>query len=69
MSWRDELTQVLQDIRAIVLYPDLAPNKITANEALSSSFGRLAPIAIVVVTFVIGLRFFRSQEPWFAERA
>lgn len=62
------LTQVLQDIRAIILYPDLYPNKITAAGAFGSSAARLLPVSIAIGTFVIGLRFFRREEPWFAER-
>jgi ABC-2 type transport system permease protein len=60
-------TQVLQDIRAIVLYPDVAGNKITADEAFET-FGRLIPIGIAVAILVIGLLLFKREEPWFAER-
>lgn len=60
-------TQVLQDIRALVLYPDLPGNKITAAEAFGS-FGRLIPIGIAIATLVVGLALFRREEPWFAER-
>ena len=42
------LTQVLQDMRAIVLYPDLAENKITAAGVLDGSGGRLLPISIAI---------------------
>ena len=59
---------MLQDIRAIVLYQDLAPNTITAAEAFDSSAGRLIPIAIALAIFVLGLCVFRREEPWFAER-
>ncbi len=60
-------TQVLQDIRAIVLYPDLATNRITATDAFGT-FGRLIPISIAVATLVVGYLYFRRQQPWFAER-
>jgi ABC-2 type transport system permease protein len=60
-------TQVLQDIRALVLYPDLPGNKITATEAFGAG-GRLIPIGIAVLTLVLGLRLFKRDEPWFAER-
>jgi ABC-2 type transport system permease protein len=63
------VTQVLQDMRAIILYPDLHPNRITVNDAFHSSFGRLLPIAIALGIFLTGFLFFRHQEPWFAERA
>jgi ABC-2 type transport system permease protein len=60
-------TQILQQIRAIVLYPDLATTKITATQALGT-WGGLAPIAIVIALTVFGFAFFRRQAPWFAER-
>jgi len=60
-------TQVLQDIRALVLYPDLPANTITASEAFET-FGRLVPITIAGATFLVGLWLFRRDEPWFAER-
>jgi len=61
-------TQVLQDIRSIVLYPDLEPNKITAATAFGTSAARLLPIAIALGVFAGGLYFFRREEPWLAER-
>ncbi len=60
-------TQVLQDIRALVLYPDLPANKITAADAFGTG-GRLIPIGIAVATLAVGLLLFRRDEPWFAER-
>ena len=60
-------TQVLQDIRALVLYPDLPGNTITAADAFET-FGRLIPIGIAAATLVIGLLLFKREEPWFAER-
>ena len=60
-------TQVLQDIRALVLYPDLPANTITAADAFAT-FGRLIPIGIALATLAIGLLLFRREEPWFAER-
>ena len=44
-------TQVLQDIRALVLYPDIPGNTITAAEAFET-FGRLIPIGIAAATLV-----------------
>jgi ABC-2 type transport system permease protein len=61
-------TQVLQDIRAVILYPDLAPNRITINTAFGSPFARLLPIGIVLGILLIGFFYFRREEPWFAER-
>jgi ABC-2 type transport system permease protein len=60
-------TQVLQDIRALMLFPDLPGNKITATEAFGTG-GRLIPIAIAFATLVLGLLLFKRDEPWFAER-
>lgn len=61
-------TQVLQDIRSLLFYPDQPDNRITAASAFGS-FGRLLPIGIAVGTLVVGYLFFRREEPWFAERA
>jgi len=61
-------TQVLQDIRALLFYPDLADNRITAASAFGG-LGRTVPVAIAIGIFVVGYLFFRRQEPWFAERA
>jgi ABC-2 type transport system permease protein len=66
LAFLNPFTQILQQIRAIVIYPDLASNKITAQEALG--WGAVAPYAIVGVLLIIGWLFFRRQEPWFAER-
>jgi ABC-2 type transport system permease protein len=68
IAFLNPLTQILQDFRAIVLYQDLAPNLITANEAFHSSAGRLIPIGITLGIFALGLSMFKKQEPWFAER-
>ena len=59
-------TQILQDVRSIVLYDELPANRITAADALR--MGRLLPIAIAIGIFVFGLVLFRREEPWFAER-
>jgi ABC-2 type transport system permease protein len=68
LAFVNPLTQVLQDIRASVLYPDLAPNKITAAAAFGSPIGRLIPISVAVGTLLVGLVIFRREEPWIAER-
>jgi ABC-2 type transport system permease protein len=67
LAFVNPFTQILQEIRAIVLYPDLANNKITARQALGA-WGSLTPIAIVIVLAGLGVLFFRREEPWFAER-
>jgi ABC-2 type transport system permease protein len=61
-------TQVLQDIRSIVLYPDLRSNRLTIDQAFGSPYARLIPIGIVVLLALAGLALFRREEPYFAER-
>ncbi len=68
IAFLSPLTQILQDVRAIVLYQDLAPNRITVADAFDSSAGRLLPLGITLGIFVVGLFIFKRQEPWFAER-
>jgi len=68
LAFLNPFTQVLQDIRAIVLYPDLAPNRITITDSFDASYARLVPIAIALGALAFGLYFFRRQEPWLAER-
>lgn len=67
-SFVSPLTQVLQDVRAVVLYQDLAPNRITAADVLHGSAGRLVPIGVAFGTLLVGLVIFRRESPWFAER-
>ena len=61
-------TQAMQDIRALLFYPDKPENLITASSAFGS-FGRLVPLAIVACTLLAGYFVFKREEPWFAERA
>ena len=68
LAFLNPFTQVLQDIRAIVLYPDLAPNRITITDSFDASYARLVPIAIALGALAFGFYFFRRQEPWLAER-
>jgi ABC-2 type transport system permease protein len=67
IAFLNPFTQILQQIRSIVLYPDLPNNKITASQTLGD-WASLAPIAIVLGLAVISLVFFKREEPWFAER-
>jgi len=60
-------TQVLQDARALVLYPDVPRNKITVDQVFGP-YGRLAPIGVALAVLLVGLLFFRREEPWLAER-
>jgi ABC-2 type transport system permease protein len=68
VAFLNPFTQVLQDVRAIVLYPDLSKNKVTVATSFDSSYARLIPIAIALGLFAAGLAFFRSQEHSFAEQ-
>ena len=61
-------TQILQDVRSIVLYPDLKPNRLTVADAFGTSAARLIPIAIVLLLALGALALFRREEPYFAER-
>jgi ABC-2 type transport system permease protein len=61
-------TQILQDARALILYPAAPGTNITVHHALGS-FGRLAPIGVTLLILVVGLLLFKHEEPWFAERA
>ena len=66
LAFINPFTQVLQDVRALVLYPDVADNKVTAGDALVG--GRAIPIAVALGTFVFGLLLLRRHEARFAER-
>jgi ABC-2 type transport system permease protein len=66
LAFVNPFTQVLQDIRALVLYPDVAGNKVTAGDALVG--GRAIPIAVALGTFAFGLLLLRRHEARFAER-
>jgi ABC-2 type transport system permease protein len=68
IAFLNPITQILQDVRALVLYQDLAPNRITATEAFGSSAGRLIPIGITLAMLAFGLYLFRREAPTFAER-
>lgn len=60
-------TQVMQDVRALVLYDDASGMTVTAGETLGE-FGRMLPIAITLLVFTVGVAVFKRHEPWFAER-
>jgi ABC-2 type transport system permease protein len=61
-------TQVLQDVRSLILYPDLKPNKITAADAFGFTGGQIIPIAVALVVAFVAFKLFRREEPYFAER-
>ena len=43
LTFLNPLTQILQDVRAIILHQDIKPNLITAADVFHSSAGRLIP--------------------------
>ena len=57
-------TQIMQDVRAIIIYPD--HDVIVAPAA----FSPLRVLPLLVVAFFLGLGFylFKREEPWFPER-
>jgi ABC-2 type transport system permease protein len=59
-------TQVMQDVRALLLYD---VDVITTADALKTSAGHAIPIAITAAVFAVGVVFFKRNEGWFAERA
>jgi ABC-2 type transport system permease protein len=59
------LTQTMQDIRALMLPGE---EVLTAAEALGW-VGRVVPLALTAALFIVGLRFFKRHESWFAEQA
>ena len=60
-------TQIIQDARSLILYPDNPGNRITVDHALGQ-FGRLAPVGIAILFLAVGLALLKREEPWFAER-
>jgi len=73
-QWAQEIVflnpfvQILQDVRALVLYDDLPANNVTAPDVLGE-FGRLIPVGVALAVFGLGVALFKRYEPWFAERA
>jgi ABC-2 type transport system permease protein len=67
LEFVNPFTQVMQDIRALVMYDDLPANRITVTDVFGD-FGRLLPIAVALAIFGLGIAIFKRREPWFAER-
>lgn len=57
------LAQIFQDIRALMITPET----LTTKEVFHSQLGRLGPIALVIIVFVLGAWFFRRNSKNFAE--
>jgi ABC-2 type transport system permease protein len=65
LAFVSPLTQILQDVRAIILGRDEAP---TVTEVFGSPVYRLLPLLVVAATCALAVWVFRRQEPTFAER-
>ena len=61
-------TQILQDVRAIVLYTDLPSNRITVADCVRNQPGATHPDRDRRRLAFIGASLFRREEPYFAER-
>jgi len=62
-------TQIMQDVRTIVIYPDrpkIWADGLVAPVAFSPL--RLLPLAGVGIILALGLLLFKHEEPWFPER-
>lgn len=57
------LAQIFQDIRSVMI----TPSALTTKEVFASQLGRLIPMIIVLVIFIIGALYFRSRSKYFAE--
>jgi ABC-2 type transport system permease protein len=68
LEFLNPFTQVMQDVRALVLYEDVPKNNVTAPDVFGD-LGRLIPLTIASLIFVAGITLFKRHEPWFAERS
>jgi ABC-2 type transport system permease protein len=66
IAFLNPFTQVLQDIRWLLIYPD--DDQIVTATTAFGQYGRLLPIGIAFALFGFGVVMFRRDEPWFAER-
>jgi len=67
IAFLNPFTQVLQDVRSVIFYADVPQNRITATDVYGSA-GDLAPIAIAILVFIVGVAYFKREEPRLAER-
>lgn len=65
IAFLNPFVQIVQDARSIVV-PSQA--SITAAAVYGSPAGELLPLGVALVLLVGGYRFFRKEEPYFAER-
>jgi ABC-2 type transport system permease protein len=68
VAFFNPFTQVLQDIRSIVIYQDLPGNRITAADIFGTRAADLLPIGIAFAFLAVGVLMMKREEPWFAER-
>jgi len=68
VAFLSPFVQVMQDIRAVLVYTLPHAATITASDRLGAVGGRLLPISIALGTLWLGLYLFRRESPWFAER-
>ena len=66
IAFLNPFTQVLQDIRWLLIYPD--DDQIVTVTTAFGQYGRLLPVGIAFALFGLGVIMFRRDEPWFAER-
>jgi ABC-2 type transport system permease protein len=59
------VVQVMQDVRAVIIG---GPQAITAADVYGTAWAYLIPLGFCALTLFVGLRLFRRQSPWFAER-
>lgn len=65
VTFVNPFVQVIQQARRVILPASHAEG---AAAVYQTAYGELIPLGIVVVLLFIGVRWFRSQAPWFAER-
>lgn len=66
--WREVMlvnpfAQIMQDVRALIIYPDT----VIAPPAAFSPL-RLAPLCVATFVLVLGVVLFKREEPWLPER-
>ena len=61
-------TQIMQDVRGIILYEDSRSQVVTSATVFGGGAGRLFPILLVGVLLLLGLIVFKRDERRFAEQ-
>jgi ABC-2 type transport system permease protein len=67
VAFLNPFLQIMQDARHAVLGSS-GPNDLTVANVYGGAGGRLIPIAIVMLLFLVGFAFFRRDAHYFAER-